>query len=527
MAGITFGTLTGVRSPTSSAASSNDPMRILLIGDFSGRRRSAEERAGVRPVAVDRDNIDDVIARHAIALENLVAGEGVPPASVAIRSLADFHPDALFDQLEIFASLRQMRRQLTNANTFADAAAEVRAWGQAAPVGKSDTPSPSTSTPTAPPPATPQDAPEQRPEYSTEGLFDLTLGATSQQAAEQTDETSNWRDLIRDIAAPYALPSTKAEEAQLTAVVDRATSETMRAILRHERFRRVELAWRGVEFLTRRLETDTSLKLFVLDMSAIDIAADVTEADDLARSTLYRRLAEETVNTPGGKPWGAVLLLDRFDATAHDADVLGRLAKIGQAATAPIIAGAHDRLAGCESLYASGDPDDWTWTADATSSAAWRDLRKLPESAYLGLALPRLLLRLPYGSRSNPTEKFAFEELPEDLTDAAARHARLAWGPAAVACGFLLGAAYTAAGWKMKPGDVLDIEELLLLVDRIDDEPVAIPCGEALLTDRAVEKLMSVGLMPLASYRDTDRVRLAGFRSIRGLHERLAGRWGD
>ena len=63
------------------------------------------------------------------------------------------------------------------------------------------------------------------------------------------------------------------------------------------------------------------------------IAADVTSDSDLARSMLYRRLVEDTVNTPGGKPWGAVVLFGRFDATASDADLLGRLAKI---ATPPV-----------------------------------------------------------------------------------------------------------------------------------------------------------------------------------------------
>jgi type VI secretion system protein ImpC len=399
MAGITFGTLTGVRSPASTTASGNDPMRMLIVGDFSGRRRTAADIADVRPVVVDRDNIDDVIAKHSIVLDNLIGGDGVPAASVAIGSMADFHPDALFERLDIFSSLRQMRRRLANSNTFADAAAEVRSWGQSA------APSTPANKAADSPKETVSDSPDHRSEYSTEGLFDLTLGATNA-APAKTDEATSWRDLIRDIAAPYALSNTKAEVAQLTAVVDRATSETMRAILRHERFRRVEMAWRGVEFLTRRLETDESLKLFVLDMPLAAIADDLTSAADLAKSTLYRRLVEETVNTPGGKPWGAILVLDRFDATSRDADVAGRLAKIAQAAGASIVAGAHDHLAGCESLGTVRDPDDWTWTPDAESAAAWRDVRKLPEAAYIGLALPRLLMRLPYGSRSNPTERF-------------------------------------------------------------------------------------------------------------------------
>lgn len=515
MAEISFGTLTGVRTAASTSSSGDGPMRMLLLGDFSGGERTADSLAKVKPIAIDRDNIDDVIGKLGIQLDNLVAGEGMPPVNVAIRSMADFHPDTLFDQLEIFSSLRQLRRRLSNPNTFAAAAAEVRAWGQAAPAENES----------GSPPSRSADVPVQRPEYSTEGLFDMTLGATNEQAAK-TDETASWRDMIRELAAPYALQSTTAEVSQLTAIVDRATSETMRTVLRHDRFRRVEMAWRGVEFLTRRLETDSSLKLFVLDIPLAAIAADVASDKDLTHSTLYRRLVEDTVNTPGGIPWDAVIFFGRFGATATDAELLGRLAKIASAAGAPIIAGAHDHLAGSDSLYAQRDPDDWTWMPDAESAARWRELRKLPEAAYVGLTLPRLLMRLPYGSRSNPTDRFNFEELPDDLTDQAERHARLAWGPASVASGYLLAAAYSAAGWRMRPGDMLDIEELPLFVDRVDGEAVAVPCGEALLVDRAAEKLISLGLMPLVSYRDTDRVRQAGFRSIQGPQARLAGRWG-
>ena len=36
--------------------------------------------------------------------------------------------------------------------------------------------------------------------------------------------------------------------------------------------------------------------------------------------------------------------------------------------------------------------------------------RALPASAYLSLATPRFLLRIPYGKRTDPIDAFAFEE---------------------------------------------------------------------------------------------------------------------
>jgi len=46
--------------------------------------------------------------------------------------------------------------------------------------------------------------------------------------------------------------------------------------------------------------------------------------------------------------------------------------------------------------------------------------------------------------------------------------------------------------------------------------PAATPCAEVLMTEDQVRALMEAGMMPLVSYRDSDRVRMAGFRAING-----------
>jgi len=49
------------------------------------------------------------------------------------------------------------------------------------------------------------------------------------------------------------------------------------------------------------------------------------------------------------------------------------------------------------------------------------------------------------------------------------------------------------------------------------------PCGEVLLTEDACNKLMDHGLMPLISYKNTDRVKLAQIQSI--AKTKLKGMW--
>ena len=62
---------------------------------------------------------------------------------------------------------------------------------------------------------------------------------------------------------------------------------------------------------------------------------------------------------------------------------------------------------------------------------AWKSLRDSEDSRYVGLCMPRFLLRLPYGSNTVPVKAFNFEE------DVVGHHERYCWGNAAVALAVL------------------------------------------------------------------------------------------
>ena len=110
------------------APDDDTPFRIVVLGDFSGdksRSRAAPQAplANRRPIPIDRDTVDEVIAHLApeIVLER-ASGEAV---IVPIASIDDFHPDHLYESLTLFTSLKAMRARLANPATFADAAREL------------------------------------------------------------------------------------------------------------------------------------------------------------------------------------------------------------------------------------------------------------------------------------------------------------------------------------------------------------------------------------------------------------------
>ncbi len=147
-------------------------------------------------------------------------------------------------------------------------------------------------------------------------------------------------------------------------------------------------------------------------------------------------------------------------------------------------------------------------------------LRTLPEAAWIGLALPRFLIRLPYGENTDPVDAFFFEEMPDP-----AEHEHYLWVNPVFALVLVLGRTFTRQGWNWSQGLINALDGLPLHLFSAGDEPAAKPCAEAFLSQRAIEKIIRGGFMPLASYKDQGRIQLVRFQSIAEPLTQLSGRW--
>jgi len=475
------------------------PFRILVLGDFGARahRGVRAPLKGRRPLRIDRDDFDEVMAKLRISLAlDLAEGAGSPVA-VGVSALEDLHPDRLVETVEAFARLRETRRRLASPRTFEAAAKDVRRW---------------TGTEEAPAPSPPTDA------VPTDGagVLDSILGnAPARAGAEDPFER-----LLRSIARPHAIAvDPRADE--LAARVDELMSDLMRRVLRAPAFRTAESNWRALKRLTQSLDTGTMLSIDVLDVTGDELHDDLTASDDLAESALYALLAGPAQDVGDtDRRWALVATTQSFGPSATDAELLGRIALVAGAAGVPVIAGAAPALAGSPSIAELGDPREWKVAPSGTDARAWAALRALPEAAFIGLALPRVLMRLPYGAQSDPIESFRFEETGDDPA-----HEDYLWGSAAIACAELLGSTFERNGWDFDAGLMIDLEGLPLHSYRSAGEIVNKPCAEIALSERAATALMERGLSPLASIRDEDRVRLVRLQSIANPQARLRGAW--
>jgi type VI secretion system protein ImpC len=491
------------------------PFRIALLGDFSGRgsRGLCETGAALarrRAVPIDRDNFEEVLGKFGVELQLPIGRDG---SSLPFRfaELDDFHPDRLFEQSEMFRRLRELRLRLQDPATFAAAAEElgIRAGGTA--------------------PEEPKPAPPVRPPAFPDGeqaaagsLLDQMLAQTEARgpAKGPSRAPDEMQEFLRRVTEPHLVQATDPRQAEVLAMIDRAIGSPLRALLHVPDFQALEAAWRAVFLLVRRMETDSQLKLYLLDVTKEELAADLGPASDLRATGTYRLLVEKTVETPGAEPWALLAGNYTLGPGREDAELLGRLAKIASAAGAPFVAAASPWLVGCESFGEQPDPAEWRAEQKPEDAAAWAALRGLAEASSVGLALPRFVLRLPYGKKTDSIETFEFEEMT-----GAPSHEDYLWGNPAFACALLLAESFSDAGWELRPGMHAQIDGLPLHVFERGGEAEAKPCAEALLTETAAERILERGVMALVSLKEQDAVRLLRFQSIAEPLRALAGRW--
>jgi type VI secretion system protein ImpC len=474
------------------------PFHILVLGDWTGDgpKRAVGDR---RAVEIDRDNFDDVLGRLGVKLD--LEQPNTEALTLEFRELDDFHPDRIFDRLPMFARLRDLRSRLLSTDNFNDAAREVRSWF------KVDEPAAETTSQTN---SAPQDS---------AGVLDAILSGSTGPAPKLAP-SRDVAALIKDLVRPHLVSVDENEQTALIAAVDAATGDLMRRILQDKRFKDLEASWRGLYLLIRRAETDTELKIYILNITKDELAEDLRSLSDLNDSKLFKIVVDEAIDVPGADPWAAIIGNYSFAPIRDDVAALMRIAKISAAADAPFISHMRPDVLGVKSLEKESDPSNWKLSGDDERTKLWTLLRAMPEAEYLGMTIPRFLSRLPYGRESEPLERFQFEEF-----DDVPKHDDYVWSNSCFVAALLLAQSFAANGWEMDQQFIQDVERLPMHVYKLDGETVFQPCAEVLLTQTGCEIMMEHGLMPLVSYKNTDHVKLARFQSISDPITGLRGRW--
>ena len=301
------------------------------------------------------------------------------------------------------------------------------------------------------------------------------------------------------------------------AEIDRKLSQQLNLVMHSAEFQQLESAWRGLHYLVNNTETDTQLKIRVLNVSKKDLGKVLKRYKGTAwdQSPVFKKIYEEEYGQLGGEPYGCLVGDYQFDHSPPDVELLRGIAQVSSASHAPFIAAAAPTLMGMESWNELSNPRDLAKIFTTPDYAAWRSLRESDDSRYLALAMPRTLARLPYGAKTDPVEEFDFEE-----DTAGADSSKYTWQNAAYAMAVNVNRSFKEYGWCSRIRGVESggaVQNLPTHSFPTDDGGVDMKCPtEIAITDRRSAELDRMGLLPLVHRKNSD---MAAFISAQSLNK--------
>lgn len=200
------------------------------------------------------------------------------------------------------------------------------------------------------------------------------------------------------------------------AMIDEALSRACDSILHEPRFQALESSWRGLRWLADSLGADRMTVLRILDCRWPELTRDLERASDFDQSVLFRLVYEEEFGMPGGAPFS--LLIGLYEVrhkpsrgrSTDDVSTLRALSMVCAAAFAPMVMGVAPSLFEVEQF---GDLDLRQSIAETLSGVDHRrfqSLQQSPDTRFIALAAPRVLLRTPYRGREAGDCGFRYEE---------------------------------------------------------------------------------------------------------------------
>ena len=363
---------------------------------------------------------------------------------------------------------------------------------------------------------------------------------TERQAVVETREADEFADILKQSFKPRSERAATEVENAVTTLVKQALADTsvikddvldtieemiarldqkltaqVNEVLHAPEFQQIESAWRGLNYLVMNSETDANLKIRVMNVSKNEIYRNLRLFPGARwdQSPLFKKVYEQEFGQLGGEPYGSLVCDYYFSHLPTDVQLMRDLSKVAAAAHAPLFAAADPNMMGMDAWTELMNPRDLSKLFDTPDYAAWKGLRDSDDSRYVGLCMPRVLSRLPYGAKSEPVEEFAFEEETDGH-----KGENYAWMNAAYAMAVNVNRAFKEYGWCTRIRGVQSGGEVINLPTHTfptDDGGVDLKCPtEIAITDRREHELARSGLIPIIHRKNTDKAAFIGAQSV-------------
>lgn len=312
---------------------------------------------------------------------------------------------------------------------------------------------------------------------------------------------------------------------QTIASIDNLINEQLNQIIHHPQLQKLEASWRGLWYLITQASSASNIKIKVLDINWLEVTKDIDKALEFDQSQLFRKIYSDEYDTPGGEPFGVLIgdyeLNHRIsDRHPHD-DVatLRGVAKIAAASFAPFIASASSELFGLDNFSKLRSPLNLDAIFAQSEYIKWRSLRDDADTRFIGLTLPRVLIRRPYRTRPGSYKGLYFYE-----TQTSSTADEYLWGNACYGFGAVLIREFANIGWfghirgasrdQLSGGllNTLPIDSFETDADGIAIKPVT----DIIITDSVERGLSEFGFIPLCQCYNTS---FASFYNNQSLHK--------
>ncbi|QTL01702.1 type VI secretion system contractile sheath large subunit [Aquabacter sp. L1I39] len=310
------------------------------------------------------------------------------------------------------------------------------------------------------------------------------------------------------------------------AFLDAMLTDQLNRVLHHRRFLELEASWRGLHYLVTCAAGAENVLVRVLNAAWHELANDFDRANDIDQSALFTKVYSEEFGMPGGKPYG-VLLCDYKvqhrttpDHAVDDVSPLSGLAAVAAAAFAPAILNASPRLLGIDDFRELDHIQNLAGVFRPIEYARFNRLRDGEDARFLGLVLPRILLRKPRRRDGVSGLAFRYREDAAGLTAD-----QLCWGGAVFAFGEVLIRNFHLHGWFADicgtRRDELDhgVVAGLTAPSAETDAPGVVPRfpSELAIPSHVEQDLWQCGLMTLNVCKDTPRLAFHSSVSIQAV----------
>ncbi len=238
----------------------------------------------------------------------------------------------------------------------------------------------------------------------------------------------------------------KFEKAKIQDVIlriDSLINAQVNEILHHEKFQQLEATWRSLDHLVQHTNFKANIMIDFLDVSKEELHEDFeNNSVDLTGGALFRKAYVAEYDQYGGRPFGGIIGLYDFEYTPKDMFWLRQMGKIAAVSHAPFIGNVSPKFFGCNTIEELAAVKDLEGMLNQPKYGAWNALRDTPEAAYLGLCLPRFILRLPWDPESNPAGDLNFKEEVKGDDDK-----KYVWGFANVLFARNMVKSFETSGW--------------------------------------------------------------------------------